>query len=356
MNLQGIEFNEEAWRHSRLADKLPLEATPVPFVASAEADITFMGNQIKIAHLPAGIVEARGSASLDMYADDSMANLAQQADAKLTLEVHATPARPLKIAIVRTSQSDGYTSAFLSLRVKSGVSCSVLETCDGGMSGLTVSTQLFQIEPNATLEHALILRDGAEALNVTTLEYELERDATLRQTVLSMGARIARVQLGVKLKGENAHAHLASLNALSGKNHTDLCSQIQHEAPRSYSTQIAKNFLADESRGVFTGRIVITQDSQQVEAQQMNRNLLLSKKALALGQPQLEIYADDVKCAHGSSTGMVEEEATFYLKSRGIRPLRVQELLAHAFVQEVFNNGHDPQLTQALETAFRGRA
>ena len=354
MNLSHLKFDEEAWRFSRLGDKLPSSVTPVTMIASVEADITLMGNQIHVNNLPEGIQQVTTPIRGVIYHDD-MARLSTSNNQQLHLEVTKTPSRPLRVAVVRPAHKDGATLAFLTLKVKSGASCSVLETCDGGETGLTAQTHHFHLESNATLDHAMIIRDGNEAVHVSTLEYLLEKDATLRQTVLSLGAKIARVQLGISLNGENAHAHAASLSALSGKAHMDIFSHIQHNAPRSYSFQKAKNFLDHESRGIFTGRIVIAKDSQQVAAQQMNRNLLLSKKAHAMGQPQLEIYADDVKCAHGSSTGMVEEESTFYLESRGISPKRAQEMLSQAFVQEVFGNSHDPVLVKALEVAFQGR-
>jgi len=355
MNLSNLKFDEESWRFSRLADKLPQTVTPVAMVPSMEADITFMGDQIHVAQLPTGIQKVSTPVSASVYAHDDMAILPTKTAHSLHLQVTKTPARPLKISIVRTAQPEGTTLAYFTLTVKAGVSCSILELCDGGETGLTTQTHHFQLEDGATLDHAVILREGTEAYHVSTLEYRLAKDATLRQTVLALGGKLTRIQLGILLDGENAYAHAASLSALTNKTQVDVHSHIQHNAPRSFSFQKAKNFLDQESRGIFTGRIVIAKDSQQVAAQQMNRNLLLSKKAHAMGQPQLEIYADDVKCAHGSSTGMVEEESTFYLESRGISPKRAQEMLSQAFVQEVFNNSHDPSLVAALQTAFQGR-
>lgn len=350
-----IATDLEAWRFTPLLKHLPAQISPMKLTPSMEADITIMGNEFHCSNLPEGVTITDKFSFESIYTQDQMALLPETLTKTLSLKVSQDLKRPLKVAVIRTGNENSATVASLQISIAPNVKCAVLQENHGSEEGLTLTRVLFNLGSDATLDHAVVIREGQKALHVGTYEYSLERGATLHQTVLALGAKMARVQLGIKLKGENANAKLASLNALDEKSHVDFHSLIRHETPRTYSTQKAKNFLNGESKGIFTGRIYIAPHAQQVEAQQMNRNLLLSKKAHAFGQPQLEINADDVKCAHGSSTGQIEEEATFYLESRGITPKRAQEMLALGFVHEVFSNAQDPLLKKALEMAFHGR-
>ena len=349
----SLHVGEEAWRYSHLLKQLPTEVTPATLVPSMEADITFMGGEFHVGTLPQGVQVTSIPAMAAIYASDEMAQLPFAQAKTLSLKITQSLKRPLRLSVARMDASDQATLSGLKIELTSGVKASVLQDCSGGEQGLTIQSFQAHLDETAQLDHVIIVRDGAQAIHVGTFEYRLQQQATLRQTVLNLGAKLSRLQLGVALAGPDAHAHLASLSALTGKAHSDLYSNIRHEVGQTYSSQKAKNFLDGESRGIFTGRIHILPQAQKVEAQQINRNLLLSKKAHALGQPQLEIYADDVKCAHGSTTGQVEEEATFYLESRGISPARVRELLSQGFVQEVFANTQDPEMEQRLLSLFK---
>lgn len=352
----NIFADVESWRFSPLLKHLPEQISPPKIVPSMEADITMMGSQFHINMLPEGVEVTPSKAFANIYDKDSMALIPSELTKTLALSVTKSLTRPLKIKVIRTGDKQSGTIASLQMNISRNVSCIILQENHGLEEGLTIEKMQFNLEAGSTLDHAVIIREGEQALHVGTYEYTLEADSKLHQTVLAQGGKMTRIQLGLKLVGENANAHVASLNALDGKAHVDFHSLIRHESPRTYSSQKAKNFLNGESKGIFTGRIYIAPQAQQVEAQQMNRNLLLSKKAHAFGQPQLEINADDVKCAHGSSTGQIEEEATFYLESRGIAPKRAQEMLALGFVHEVFGNTKNSVLKKALETAFHGRA
>lgn len=351
----SFAFGEEAWRFTNLLKQLPAEVVPSHLVPSLEAHVTLGGGEFRVNHLPEGVQLATLPVLRQIYAGDDMAQLPAKQTATLGLRISQSLKAPLRLTVARLGSASHATLASIQVELAAGVKASILQDCSGSEEGLTIQSFTAHLEAGSTLDHALVVREGAAALHVGTFEYRLQESATLHQTALSLGAKMARLQLGVALAGTNAHAHVASLNALTGKSQVDFHSHISHEVAQTFSTQKAKNFLDQESKGIFTGRIHIAPQAQKVEAQQMNRNLLLSKKAHALGQPQLEIYADDVKCAHGSSTGQVEEESTFYLESRGISPKRAQELLAQGFVQEVFQNAQDPELVTRLGNVFQER-
>jgi Fe-S cluster assembly protein SufD len=186
----------------------------------------------------------------------------------------------------------------------------------------------------AEVNHAFRSKDQGNSV----LTFETQLAARARSTTVGhvRGTGKTRLQAGTILAGTEAEARLATLMQLGGQAHGDLHSVFRHDHADTRAHQLAKNLLDGEAKAIFTGRVHIARHAQRVDARQMNRNLLLSKKAWAVGQPQLEIFADDVKCGHGSSTGQIGDDETFYLLSRGIPADKARALLTRAFVAEVF--------------------
>ncbi len=346
---------DEAWRFSGLPSQLPAEIRPAA-IEVVTADVLVSGDQIFTASLPEGVEAVEAPQIAGMFLADGLSALPAEVGPQLQLRVTASPAHPLLLRVRREATGDQEaTLGLVHLHVAPGVSLKVEQEVFGSHDGLTHAAVRIHAAPGATVEHVVVVREGANALQIGTWDYRVEAGAKLYQTLLHMGGKHARLQVGVVLAGADAEAHLASLCALTDKAQADLTTRIRHEHADTRSHQLAKNHLDGQSKASFTGRIQIVKDAQRVDARQMNRNLLLSKKAQAVGQPQLEIAADDVKCAHGSSTGQVGDEALFYLLSRGITPARAKELMARAFVEEVFHNTPSPELRQALSKAFRER-
>ena len=152
---------------------------------------------------------------------------------------------------------------------------------------------------------------------------------------ISLGAAIARHDVNATLDGEGGDAILNGLYMLSGAQLCDTHMQVEHRQPHCSSHELYKGVLEGKSRGVFSGKIHVHPGAQKTDAKQTNRNLLLSKDALANSQPQLEIYADDVKCTHGSTVGQLDADAVFYLRSRGIGVDAAKSLLTYAFASDV---------------------
>jgi Fe-S cluster assembly protein SufD len=155
-------------------------------------------------------------------------------------------------------------------------------------------------------------------------------------TITSNG-KIVRNNLRIELKGRNASAHLNGLYVVSGESHVDNHSVVDHASPDCYSNELYKGVLNGKSRGVFNGRIFVARDAQKTNAYQSNKNILLSDEASMNAKPQLEIYADDVKCSHGATTGQIDPEALFYLRSRGIGEREASALLTNAFAEEILD-------------------
>jgi Fe-S cluster assembly protein SufD len=170
---------------------------------------------------------------------------------------------------------------------------------------------------------------------VSMTSVRLGRDARLRTHTLTRGGSLVRNDLDVVLAGEGAHCELRGLFLGGGVSLIDNHSSVDHAVPHCTSRELYKGILADRSRGVFRGRVIVRPDAQKSDASQSNPNLLLGEGAEIDSKPQLEIYADDVKCAHGATVGQIDGEALFYLRSRGIDLAEARQLMIRAFANEI---------------------
>lgn len=188
---------------------------------------------------------------------------------------------------------------------------------------------------NSVIDHYRIGQESLDAYHLATQYIHLERDASFFTHSISHGGAIVRNDIHAYLGGEGVSCTLNGLYLARGKQVVDHHMWIDHAKPHCHSYELFKGILEDESRAVFSGRIHVHKDAQKTDAKQSNRNLLLSDGALCHSNPQLEIFADDVRCTHGSTTGHLDDEAVFYLRSRGIGEDAAKSLLTYAFAGEV---------------------
>lgn len=322
----------EAWKYSSLPKFLPDTLNASTPVVANNAHIVLSGSTVAIHSLPAGVEKMTAHKKQGL---DSWGQLPQMG---ATLSLKITQDQTLEVLVARDGHAMEATLAYLNLEIISGVKLKLIQRIQGSKAGVTSQRTEINLHPDAQVDHAIILTEGTEALHVSQFESHLAERALLKQTFVVQGGQQIRLDVKATLAGVEAHADLASLTKLKGRSQVDVHSSLVHTAPHTTAKQLAKNLLDDEAKAIFTGRVHIAQHAQKVAAEQMSRSLLLSKKAYAISQPQLEIFADDVKCAHGSTTGQIGEEASFYLLSRGIKPERVRHLLTDAFVQEVLQN------------------
>jgi len=191
------------------------------------------------------------------------------------------------------------------------------------------------VGPSAHLDHYKLQRESEKAFHVGALQVHQERNSVVSDNSLSFGGALVRNDVKTWFAGEGAEVALYGLYATHGTQHMDSHTLIDHAAPACTSRELYKGILDGHSRGVFYGNIVVHKDAQKTNAMQTNKNLLLSKDALADSIPGLQILANDVKCKHGSTTGQLDEAAIFYLRSRGIEPEAARAMLTYAFVREV---------------------
>jgi Fe-S cluster assembly protein SufD len=190
---------------------------------------------------------------------------------------------------------------------------------------------------NARLDHVHVQSDGPEAFHIGSIQSLQARDSRWTQHNISFGAKLARHDVGSVLGGEGAEATLNGLYLAVGDQHVDNHTVLVHAKPHCPSHEVYKGILSGHAQAVFNGRIVVRPDAQKTDAKQSNKNMLLTDDAMIHTRPQLEIYADDVKCTHGATIGRLQEEELFYLRARGIGLAEARSILIHGFVGEIFD-------------------
>lgn len=191
------------------------------------------------------------------------------------------------------------------------------------------------VEAGAVAHYCRLQREGASAFHMGTLAAHLSRASHLTANTVTLSGALVRNDVRVLLDGEGAECVLNGLYIGADREHIDNFTEIEHVRPRATSSELYKGILDGAAHGVFNGKIVVHKDAQKSDARQTNRNLLLSADAVVNTKPQLEIYADDVKCSHGSTIGQLDADALFYMRSRGLDPGEARSLLSFAFASDV---------------------
>jgi Fe-S cluster assembly protein SufD len=187
---------------------------------------------------------------------------------------------------------------------------------------------------NSVLSHYMIERESRQAINVSTLRIQQGRSSNVASHTLLMGGALVRNNVHPVLAGEGGECLINGLYMATGQQHMDNFMRVEHASPHCDSRQFYHGVLDEQAHGVFSGRIIVHKDAQKTDAKQTNKNLLLSEHAQIDTKPQLEIYADDVKCTHGATIGQIDEGAIFYLRSRGIAEEAARALLLFGFANE----------------------
>jgi len=200
-----------------------------------------------------------------------------------------------------------------------------------------------------------VQRESDRAYHVAVTDVHQGRDTTVNVHVVSFGAALARHDLRGTLAGPGGYLILNGLYLLAGEQHADHHTAIDHAAPHCESHEYFNGVLDGRSRGIFNGRIIVRPGAQKTDSKQTNNNLLLSRDAHADSQPQLEIYADDVKCTHGSTVGPLDPKAMFYLESRGIDEAAARRLMTYGFAAEILNRMDVAPLREQLDGIVRAR-
>lgn len=211
------------------------------------------------------------------------------------------------------------------------------------------------VEDGATLNHLRIQLESTRAVHIGTVEARQGRDSHFISFSFIAGAALSRTNVYTVLNGEGCGTTLNGLYLLDGKQHGDTQTRVEHVAPRCFSREMYKGLFDGESHGVFNGKVYVHPEAQKTDGKQTNQSLLLSNKARIDTKPQLEIFADDVKCTHGATVGRIDETALFYLKSRGVGSTLARQLLMYAFAADILESIECEPVRDELERATLAR-
>jgi Fe-S cluster assembly protein SufD len=198
-------------------------------------------------------------------------------------------------------------------------------------------------------------RENDGAFHMATSQSHQGQDSTFASLSVAFGAALSRHDVGGVLDGTGGHLALNGLSVLAGRQHVDYHTTIDHARPHCESRELFNGIFRDHARGVFSGRIVVRPGAQQTDSKQTNNNVLLSRDARADSQPQLEIYADDVKCTHGATIGPLDPHALFYLRARGVPADEARQLLTYGFAADVVTRVDRPEVRERLDRLVRAR-
>lgn len=258
--------------------------------------------------------------------------------ARIRLAPGAVVDRPIHLLYVTDSAEEPVATYVRNLiEAGRGSRAVVIEhyvSLNGGQALTNAVTQCV-LEEGAAVEHYKLGEESESVYHIAGIHAHLGRDSRYVSHNISTGGRLLRNDIFMLLDGEGSECDLNGLYVGHGRQHMDNYTYIDHKSPGATSREWYKGVLDDEARGIFNGHVMVRQDAQQSDAQQGNHSLLLSEDAEADSRPQLEIYADDVKCSHGSTVGQLDPEALFYLRSRGMSERYARRMLVAAFAGDV---------------------
>jgi Fe-S cluster assembly protein SufD len=224
-----------------------------------------------------------------------------------------------------------------------------------GTSYLTNSVTEMVVGPNAVIEHDRLQQEHEQAFHIGTMHVRQESGSVFTSNAINLGGSLVRNTITVVLNGRHIESTLNGLSLGTGTQLVDNHTMIDHANPDCASHELYKSILDGHSRGVFNGKIFVRKDAQKTDAKQTNKTLLLSDEATIDTKPQLEIFADDVKCTHGATVGQLDEEQVFYLRSRGIDEIDARDILTYAFAADVVERIHLDSLKRRLEGLLHAR-
>lgn len=261
--------------------------------------------------------------------------------------------QPIVIGHIHTGGSQAlHTHARNVYVLKAGAKAEIIEMSIGvpdAVYAANTTTEMF-LGGAAELHHTLIQHESTQGARIDSRYVWQDKRSQFHGVAVTTGARVNRVETQAVLGGIEAHTAQHVVQLLRGSLHSDSTTHVLHDTTDATSNQHCRMILDDTAKGAFQGKTTVARDAQKTDAHQLNKNLLLSRSAVVDSKPELEIYADDVKCSHGATTGEMDTKALFYMQSRGIDPATARQLLVEAFADEVIE--HTP-LTEEMKTLLR---
>jgi Fe-S cluster assembly protein SufD len=351
--------HDEEWRHTsvgpiaettwvRAGGAMPTRADVERFHLDGAPVVAIVNGRwskdlSSLAALPAGVTvrsahDHAGTTSTGAFVD---LNAAFFEDAiRIDVAAQAIVELPIHVLVIAIGgDRPSIVAPRLIVTVGERAQCAIVEEFVSLDSGVTLTTAVtdFVVGPGAVVEHVKIQREASTAFHLGSQQTELHRASTFASRALTFGGRIARNDIGAALRGEGAECTLNGLYVAAGHRLVDTHTTIDHAMPHCPSHEVYKGILAGHARAVFNGKIIVRQLAQKTNAKQTNKALLLSDDAQVNTKPQLEIFADDVKCTHGAAIGQLDDDALFYLQARGVAEADAKHMLIEAFAGEIID-------------------
>ena len=267
-------------------------------------------------------------------------------------------ARPLHIVSVSTGPDALLANLRVIVRAGRNAKLRIIEDYHGQepTRSLTNVVTTLELAQGASVEHHRLQQEPTTSAHIGRVVATLAADAALHSDSVVFGGALTRVDIDAALTGRGAHVRLNGLFATRGEQHVDHHTTVDHQVGDTTSDELYRGILDERSRGVFNGKVIVRPDAQRINAKQASNNLLLSRQAEIDTKPELEIYADDVSCAHGATVGELDQAALFYLRSRGVSEGRARDLLTYAFASEVIKAIPLQSLRHTVARRFLGEA
>ncbi|MGH7224448.1 MAG: Fe-S cluster assembly protein SufD, partial [Gemmataceae bacterium] len=262
---------------------------------------------------------------------------------------------PLSLDFLAGRGGDGFVWHRRSLLILGDNSqLTLVESYNGlpGTSYFTNAVTEIVVGAGAHVDHYKVQREGERAFHMAVMQVQVGRDAKFSSHAVTQGGQWVRNEINAVFEDEGGECTLNGLYQASGEQLVDNHTFIDHAYPHCASHELYKGILDGKARGVFNGKIYVRQDAQKTDAKQTNQTLLLSEDATINTKPQLEIYADDVKCTHGATVGQLDAESIFYLRSRGIGSAEARSLLTYAFANDIVSRIKVASVREELERSL----
>jgi Fe-S cluster assembly protein SufD len=332
-------------------------------LAPSLSDVAALESGVRVQTLREVLEDGSNAARADLLENGAMSgpmvalNAAMATDgAVITVADGAVLAKPLHIVHVATrSSASSHTRSFLKLgRAAHATLVESFVAAEDAKSYQVNDAVILWLGDDAQLQHVRLMADSVDATNITTAVFTIGAKARLATFNMTSGGGVSRYQGYLTFAGEGSEVSANGVNLLNGRRHADTTLFLDHAVPNCASREVFRAVVDDRAHSVFQGRIIVQPHAQKTDAKMMTRALLLSDEAEADNKPELEIFADDVTCGHGATTGALDESLLFYLRARGLSEKEAQALLIQAFVGEAIESIASDTLRElAISTAQR---
>lgn len=276
----------------------------------------------------------------------------------ITVSAETKVEKPIELLVINSGQTDSLAVHLRNVVVLEKNSSATLIEHYVGLTNHVAMTNVVSevvLDDASELNHVKLQQESGNAFHIATLAAKQAANSHWRTNNISLGGQLSRNDIHSQLQGEKSHTTMDGLYLANNNQHVDTHTRIDHLVPNTSSDELYKGVLDDNSHAVFNGKVMVHKDAQKTDANQSNRNLLLSRGCEIDTKPEMEIYADDVKCGHGSTVGQLDQEQLFFLRARGLDEVSARSLLTYAFAVDVLDRIPNADIRQALAAVIEER-